>query len=82
MAKAIAKRKRKLDWRHYPNEYKYRGGCKVAWHTYRTRKEAEECAEAARHNAVIKESLGYDFGYCSPGSITVLPDGKFEVCVP
>src|SRR2546430_7959201 len=26
-------------------------------------------SEAAKHNAVIQENLGYDFGYCMPGSI-------------
>jgi hypothetical protein len=39
-------------------------------------------AEAAKHNAEICWNLGYDFGYCSPGSITELDDGRYEVCIP
>jgi len=66
----------------YPQAYTYRAGCKVAWHIYRSMEEAQNCAAAAKHNAAIQAGLGFDFGYCSPGSITTLPDGRFEVCVP
>jgi hypothetical protein len=72
----------KLDYRGYPTEQEYRSGCKVSWYIYDSRADAEACSEAAKHNARIDRSLGYDFGFCSPGSITVLPDGRFEVCIP
>jgi hypothetical protein len=59
-----------------------RTGCKVSWRIYRDRAAAEACAEAAKHNAVRAAELGYDFGYCCPGSIETLDDGRFEVCLP
>lgn len=66
----------------YPKEDDLRVGCKVSWYIYSNRKDAEACAKAAKHNAVIQANLGYDFGYCSPGSIETLDDGRFEVCLP
>jgi hypothetical protein len=66
----------------YPATDDIRSGCKVGWRIYRDRVLAEACAVAARHNAEIKAEQGYDFGYCAPGSITVLDDGRFEVCIP
>lgn len=66
----------------YPPAEKIRCGCKVSWHTYATKAEAEACAEAARHNARIDSALGYDFGYCCPGSIGENRDGTFTVCIP
>jgi hypothetical protein len=49
--------------------------------------DAKACARAAKQNAVIKLGLGYDFGFCSPGSIRRMDEGsdyegKFEVCIP
>jgi hypothetical protein len=70
------------DYRPYPETTEHRTGAKVSWQIYRTREEAEVCAEAAKHNAEIDWSLGYDFGYQMPGSIRQLKDGRFEVCVP
>lgn len=66
----------------YPEADDLRVGCKVSWRIYGDRKDAEECAKAARHNADIKASQGYDFGWCMPGSIDKLDDGRFEVCLP
>lgn len=80
----------------YPEPKSTRTGCKVSWLYYETREEAEKCAEAARHNGHYYASLGYDFGYCAPGSITQMPAihepgkawmgeeraGLFEVCIP
>ena len=82
MAKAKRRPASRIDWREYPAPDDMRSGCKVSWHTYRDRAAAEACAEAARHNAVRKAGLGYDFGYCCPGSIEKLNDGRFEVCLP
>jgi len=73
---------RKLDYKPYPKEDDLRVGCKVSWYTYENRDTAEECAEIARHNAEIAASQGYDFGYCCPGNITTLADGRYEVCIP
>lgn len=81
MAKKPSKKTR-ADFRDYPKPDDYRTGCKVGWRIYRDRADAEACATAAKHNAEIQASLGYDFGYCSPGSIDTLPDGRFEVCIP
>jgi len=80
--KKRAAKKPALDFHAYPAGYEYRTGCKVCWHIYKDRGDAEACAIAAKHNARICESLGYDFGYCTPGSIDVLDDGRFEVCCP
>ncbi|MBO0715723.1 MAG: hypothetical protein J2P55_00100 [Rhizobiales bacterium] len=70
------------DYCAYPEADDIRTGIKVGWRIYCDRKAAETCATAARHNAVIQESLGYDFGYCMPGSIETLADGRFKVCIP
>lgn len=86
----MGKTKPKHDWRAYPEPVMRRGGCKVSWNYYRTEEEAKACAEAAKHNADIQETLGYDFGYCCPGSITPMGAeawggkyaGLFEVCLP
>ncbi len=79
---AMAKKaKTKHDWRAYPPTEDIRSGCKVGWRAYKTRKEAEVCAAAARHNASIQANLGYDFGFCMPGNISEC-DGRFIVVVP
>lgn len=70
----------------YPATRYIEVGYKVGWRYYDNRADAEECAEAARHNAAIQAGLGYDFGYCSPGSITKMVEGRYagyyEVCIP
>jgi hypothetical protein len=73
----------------YPPHDDVRSGCKVGWYYYKSHEAAEQCATAARHNAAIQASLGYDFGYQSPGSITQCNenhwpeyDGLYEVCIP
>jgi hypothetical protein len=53
----------------YPAEQSRRSGCKVSWRYYDDREVAEKCAEAAKHNANLMYREGYDFGYCSPGTI-------------
>jgi hypothetical protein len=66
------KAKRKNPWadrKAYPTPVWSRSGCKVSWNYYKTMKEAQECAKAARHNADIAAGQGYDFGYCAPGEI-------------
>jgi hypothetical protein len=71
------------NYRDYPDCDDQRSGCKVGWRYYRDRKAAEECAEAAKHNARIDASLGYDFGYCAPGSIDWSEKRQMhEVCIP
>ena len=84
------KPKKKYDYKPYPKHDGLRSGCKVSWYYYAKRDDAEKAAIAAKHNAEIQWSLGYDFGYCSPGSIMEvkqengMPDklGMFEVCIP
>ena len=87
----MSKSKRANPWRDakpYPEPEKRRGGIKVSWHYYITEEAAKACAEAAKHNAVIAESLGYDFGYQSPGFIRRCgpndwaSEGLWEVCIP
>jgi len=75
-------------WQKYPEPKTFRSGIKVSWNYYETYEEAEVCAKAARHNAQIQLSQGYDFGYCSPGSIDLQPAtageyaNLYEVCLP
>lgn len=86
----MSKRKPAPTYMPYPKEDGLRSGIKVSWHYYKDRAAAEQCSEAARHNGIIQENLGYDFGYCMPGSIDVVGDnrgmperiGWFEVCIP
>ena len=74
----------KTKWKDYPKSQNTETGCKVGWKTYGYDEWvlANVCSEAAKHNAKIQENLGYDFGYCSPGSIEVLSDGRYKVCIP
>ena len=58
-----------------------RGGCKVGWATYATQEEADDVSAWANKEGHRKSRLGYDFGYCSPGTIEKVPDG-YEVCLP
>jgi len=80
----MAKAKQKLDYRQMPAAVAIRSGCKVGWKYYRTEAEAKAAAVIARHNAKIDASQGYDFGYCSPGSVSLVREGEFaglyEVC--
>ena len=78
----MAKARKKLDYKPYPAYDSVRVGIKVSWYTYADKEKAEEASKVARHNAVIQESLGYDFGYQSPGAITKRDDGRFEVVIP
>lgn len=71
-----------MKYLDYPDTDETRSGCKVGWRYYRDRTAAELCAKAARYNAILKAEQGYDFGYCAPGSLTQLEDGRFEVCIP
>jgi len=85
----MAKAKQRT-YHDYPKYDGLRSGIKVSWYYYKNRADAETAAKAARFNAEIQQSLGYDFGYCAPGSIyEVGPDrnmpdklGMFEVCIP
>ncbi|HEY1859683.1 MAG TPA: hypothetical protein VGG61_04980 [Gemmataceae bacterium] len=77
----MARKPKEFVYREYPATNEMESGNKVGWRTYSTRTEAEACADAARHNAAHRQQLGYDFGYCSPGSIENR-DGRFRVCIP
>lgn len=82
-------RKKQYDYKPYPPYQRVRTGCKVSWYYYAKKEDAEQAAEVAKHNAAIQASLGYDFGYQSPGySIQLMGDswpsyqGLWEVCIP
>lgn len=62
--------KAKLDYKPYPRHLHRITGCKVSWLYFDNEEDAKSCSKIATHNARINESLGYDFGYCSPGSIS------------
>ena len=76
----------------YPDTPNIRVGGKVSWRYYDRLIDAQRCAEAAKRNAIRQSGLGYDFGYCMPGSIRKIKDaddvagehniGKYEVCIP
>ncbi len=76
--------KRKLGYKVMPPADGLRVGCKVSWNYYRDESVARKAGEIALHNAKIDESLGYDFGYQSPGSVVLVKDGEragmWEVC--
>jgi len=84
--------KAKSKYKPYPQYQTLRVGCKVSWYYYRDEATAKKAAIAARHNADIQWSKGYDFGYQTPGFITKMNDeysgewaqyaGLWEVCVP
>lgn len=65
----------------YPEAIRRETGCKVGWLYYDNEADALEASKAARHNGLIDRDLGYDFGYCSPGSVTKTDNGEWEVCV-
>lgn len=87
---AKAKQGKKLVYLPYPKNDGMRSGIKVSWYYYKSRDAARDASMAAAHNARIQENLGYDFGYCAPGSIEQVGEnrgmpqylGMFEVCIP
>jgi hypothetical protein len=78
---------RSVDLR--PKPVAYRSGCKVSWNYYATLAEAEIAKGYAIEQGRRDAALGYDFGFCSPGSVHYIdpekyPNSKyaglFEVC--
>lgn len=74
-------KKPKVKYMDYPEPVKKDIGCKVSWYYYTEMAQSQEAATAAKHNAVIQQGLGYDFGYNAPGSISQTR-GMYEVCIP
>ncbi len=70
-------------WMKYPEQdlVSTRGGMKVGFRTYSSELTANECAEAAANNAMIKLDQGYDFGYSSPSAIRKTEAG-WQVTIP
>lgn len=69
-----------LRYLPYPTPERQENGCKVSWLIYDKIEDAMEAAKAAYHNAQLDASLGYDFGFQTPGKITV-EDNQFRVCI-
>jgi hypothetical protein len=65
----------------YPTPVDRRGGCKVSWNYYDNEADAKQASAVAIQEAEYVAELGYDFGYCSPGSIALV-NGRYEVCLP
>jgi hypothetical protein len=71
------------EYKPYPTYEDFRCGCKVSWRYYTDRALADEASVAARHNAKIDAAQGYDFGYCSPGTVEWIEQRQmWEVCCP
>ena len=72
---------------NYPAYDGIRSGAKVSWLYYERHVDAKLAAEIAKKEAEYLARAGYDFGYCTPGSITKVTDGAkhngmWEVCIP
>jgi hypothetical protein len=72
------------EFMNYPkdNLVSTRGGIKVGFRTYSSEATANECAEAAANNAIIRLEEGYDFGYMWPSEIRKTDQGFYEVTIP
>lgn len=71
------------SYKPYPACFDEEVGCRVVWRHYASEDAAKRAAEAAKHNAALDESRGFDFGFVSPGSIEkVERNGEtvFRVC--
>lgn len=69
----------------YPAPEFRRNGCKVSWLYYEDRTQAEQAAKLAIEAGHKAADLGYDFGYCVPGTTRECEGdikGLFEVCIP
>ena len=69
-------------YKEYPEHTVKREGCKVSWYNFATKQLANKASKVALHNAKIRASQGFDFGYCYPSNITEEKDGTYTVCVP
>lgn len=63
----------------YPPRVRTRTGHKVSWQTFATLEQAQSVSGYARQEGEWLASLGYDFGYCSPGEIEANDDGTYTV---
>lgn len=70
------------QWVPYPTHLKMRTGIKVSWLMYEKETDAQKASKAAKNNAILQASQGYDFGYCTPGEIEKTKDGLYSVCIP
>ena len=66
-----------------------RSGCKIGWEYFKTKAEARTANRFALKEAKRKASLGYDFGYRSPGQELRLCGanegeyaGLYEIVIP
>ena len=65
-----------------PVSVRSRTGNKVSWFYYATLEQAQIASQWAAAQAEWYWQLGFDYGYCSPGSIRETDDQLFEVCFP
>lgn len=73
---------RATKWMSYPAHLKMRNGIKVSWLMFEKETDAHKASQAAKNNAILQASKGYDFGYCTPGEIEKTKDGLYSVCIP
>jgi len=66
----------------YPEPQKKEIGCKVSWYTYDKIEDAEKASQIAKEDAIETASMGFDFGYLTPSTITKNDDGTFTVVIP
>lgn len=71
---------------NYPKRDDVRVGCKVVWYYYKNKADAVKASKVAQRHAEWRAARGFDFGYCCPGSIDKIKEGKYkdlyEVCIP
>jgi len=65
----------------YPVAVKQRSGNKVGWIYYESEEQALIASAMAFKNAQIMMAQGYEFGYCSPGSVEK-QGNLWCVCIP
>ena len=74
-AKLLAREK---HLKENPEPLYSQSGCKVGWNYYATQEEAEVASKQATRAGENAAAQGYDFGYCSPGSIEEVT--VYKVC--
>ena len=81
----MPKTEKKPLW-DYPKYDQIEVGCRVSWYYYKSLNDAKKAASIADEHGDWCAARGFDFGYCCPGSLTRITEGKYkgmyEVCIP